>query len=110
MTTQTRANRRSFLQLDDAYSTTDRSSKEIHIAGLVVHTRPDNVDRVRASLERLSGAEIHAADPRGKLVVTLEAASDGLIADLLTMIPALPGVIACTLAHHHSEDGEVHTA
>ena len=39
----------------------------------------------------------------GKLVVTLDAPSDGAIADLMHRIPDLPGVLACTLAHHHSE-------
>lgn len=82
----------------------------IHIAGIVVHTRPERVGRVRAGLERLSGAEVHAVDPRGKLVVTLEAPSDGVIADMLHLIPEMPGVIACTLAHHHSEDGEAEKA
>jgi len=106
MSTETEPTRREFLRLDAASSTPGKDSDGIHIAGLVVHTRPENLQRVRAGLERLSGAEVHAVDPRGKLVVTLEAASDGIIADLLNVIPELPGVIACTLAHHHSECGE----
>ena len=98
--------RREFLRLNAAAMAGSAESDGIYIAGIVVHTRPENLQYVRAGLERLSGAEVHAADPRGKLVVTLEAASDGLIADLLNVIPELPGVIACTLAHHHSEGGE----
>jgi len=98
--------RRKFLRLEAASAARPTDAGGIHIAGVVVHTRPDHLQKVRAGLERLSGAEVHAADPRGKLVVTLEAASDGIIADLLSLIPELPGVIACTLAHQHSEDGE----
>ena len=75
----------------------------IHVAGLVVMTRPEHLERVRAALSRLPGAEVHAADRRGKLVVTLDAPSDGAIADLMHRIPDVPGVLACTLAHHHSE-------
>ena len=75
----------------------------IHVAGLVVMTRPEHLERVRAGLSRLPGAEIHAVDPCGKLVITLDAPSDGAIADLMHRIPDLPGVLACTLAHHHSE-------
>lgn len=77
----------------------------IHVAGLVVMTRPEHLEGVRAALSRLPGAEVHAADRRGKLVVTLDAPSDGAIADLMHRIPDVPGVLACTLAHHHSEGG-----
>lgn len=103
MSTELRTGRRKFLRIEPE---TPAEGKGIHIAGLVVHTKPDSLQRVRAGLEKLSGAEVHAADPRGKLVVTVEAASDGMIADLLNTIPGIPGVIACTLAHHHSEPGE----
>ncbi len=98
--------RRTFLGLRASTAVGHPDSSGIHIAGLVVHTWPESLERVRAGLARLAGAEVHAADPRGKLVVTLEAASDGIIADLLNTIPEIPGVIACTLAHQHSESGE----
>jgi nitrate reductase NapD len=106
MSTKFKSKRRNFLRLNSALSTGPEDSLGIHIAGLVVHTRPENIDRVRARLERISGVEVHACDPRGKLVVTLEAPSDSAIADWLNDIPELPGVIACSLVHSHSEDGE----
>ena len=80
----------------------------IHVAGLVVMTRPERIEPVRAALARLPGVEIHAADRRGKLVVTLDAPGDGAIADLMHRIPDIPGVLACTLAHHHSEGAPAH--
>lgn len=98
--------RRRFFGLSTTPVAGHPDSSGIHVAGLVVHTRPESLERVRAGLLRLSGAEVHATDPRGKLVVTLEVASDGVIADLLNTIPDIPGVLACTLAHHHSECGE----
>lgn len=80
----------------------------IHVAGLVVMTRPERLERVRTALSRLPGAEVHATDRHGKLVVTLDAPSDGAIADLMHRIPDIPGVLACTLAHHHSEGAPAH--
>ncbi|MDX1512145.1 MAG: chaperone NapD [Gammaproteobacteria bacterium] len=102
---QSKPGRRNFLRLCAIPTARDSQTPGIYVAGLVVHTRPENLDPVRAGLARLSGVEVHAVDPKGKLVVTVEAPSDGVIAGLLNRIPELPGVIACTLAHHHSEDG-----
>lgn len=110
MSTRTKSTRRNFLRLDSESSATSDDSLGIHIAGLVIHARPENLDRVRSGLASLSGVEVHACDPRGKLVITIEASSDSVIADLLVAIPELPGVIGCNLAHHHSETAEGQTA
>lgn len=109
MSTRVKPSRRNFLRLSSEPSTRPEESTGIHIAGLVVHARPENLLRVRSGLEQISGVEVHSCDPRGKLVVTIEAPSDGEIADLLNAIPELPGVIGCSLAHHHSEKGEEQT-
>lgn len=106
MSTRSKSTRRNFLRLNSEPSTTPEESSGIHIAGLVIHAQPENLDRVRSRLERLSGVEVHAFDSRGKLVITIEAPSDSVIADLLIAIPEMPGVIGCGLAHHHSEPAE----
>ena len=48
-------------------------SEELHVAGIVVHAYPEQVERVARAVTRFAGAQVHAAAPDGKLIVTLEA-------------------------------------
>ena len=43
------------------------------ISGIVVACQPDDIETVSEVLSDLPWAEIHYTDPRGRLVVTLEA-------------------------------------
>jgi nitrate reductase NapD len=79
------------------------SGVEIHIASLVVHVRPEAADAVARGLAAWLGVEIHAHDPIGKMVVTLEAASESEIAQRLGAIQNLPGVLSAALVFHHFE-------
>ncbi|HET8746699.1 MAG TPA: chaperone NapD [Ramlibacter sp.] len=70
---------------------------------MLVQTRPEAVDSVRARVARLAGATVHAADPAGKLVVTLESEHAREITEGLARVQALPGVICAMLVSEHSE-------
>ena len=80
------------------------SPDEWHIAGVVVHSNPDMTDRVRQCIELMAGAEVHAANAAGKLVVTLEAPSSRAISAHLEHMQRLDGVLAATLVYQHCED------
>ncbi len=76
---------------------------ELHVASLVVRCRPERMAMLRHAIVALPGAEIPAEDAIGKLVVTLEAASEHTIRHQLDAIGALPGVLSATLVAHHAE-------
>jgi nitrate reductase NapD len=78
-------------------------SDELHIAGIVVHAIPERVQRVAASISELSGAEVHAASPDGKLVVTLEGPSAREIAERIEAIQRLDAVVSASLVYQHNE-------
>jgi nitrate reductase NapD len=78
----------------------------INISGLLVHARPDKAQAVRARLRGIPGVEVHAVSPEGRLVVTLENASDRDMADTFERVQALPDVLSASLIYHHSEDTE----
>jgi nitrate reductase NapD len=78
-------------------------SAELHISSLVVQVQPAVVDAVRRAIGALQGAEVHAASPFGKLVVTLETASEAGILQRITDINALEGVLTATLVFHQVE-------
>lgn len=78
----------------------------LHVAGLVVHAQPDRIELVRVAIEGIEGAQVHAENEAGKLVVTLEAASDARIVEQLAAINAVAGVVASALVYEHHEDME----
>ncbi len=80
--------------------------EEHHISSLVVHTRPDRLDGVRAEIARHPGAEIHGESAQGALVVVLEAGSQAQISDFIEAISALPQVLSAALVFHHFEAAE----
>jgi nitrate reductase NapD len=75
------------------------SGAEVHISSALVHVRPERTQEVAAQIAALDGAELYFAEA-GRIIVTLEATSSGAIADRLTEIGRLAGVLAATLVYH----------
>lgn len=78
-------------------------SEELHIAGVVVHTHPEKVQRVTAAIAAVRGAEVHVTSNDGKLVVTLEASSAREIAAGIDGIQQLDAVLSASLVYQHNE-------
>jgi len=76
---------------------------EFHVSSLVVHCRRKNAAAVATALRAMDGMEVHGGVPEGKLIVTLETATEGEIVDLLNQVQALGGVLAATLVFHQCE-------
>jgi nitrate reductase NapD len=76
---------------------------DFHICSLVVHARPENLAPVRDALGAISGIEIHAESPTGKLVVTMEALNDDEVVRTMAHIGELPGVLSTALIFQHTE-------
>lgn len=89
-----------------AYEGMTNVGSPINVSGLLVHALPDKAEAVRARLLQLPGIEVHAVSPEGRLVVTLENASDQDMADIFARVQALPDVLSASLVYHHSEDTE----
>jgi len=73
------------------------------IASILVQARPERLADVEAAVAALAGCEIHARDPRGKLVVVIEAATSGAIGATLNTIALLPDVFSAALVFHASD-------
>ncbi|WP_448208084.1 chaperone NapD [Azospirillum sp. sgz302134] len=85
---------------------------EWHVASILVHLRPERREAVRAAVAVLPGTEIHAEEG-GKMVVTVEGPHEGWIADRMTALHLLDGVLSAVLVFHHVEpngDGTVQRA
>jgi nitrate reductase NapD len=87
-------------------SITNDETPEGHIAGIVVHANLAHFESIRRFISKLPDAQIHAASPAGKLVITLEAKHSADIVEQLTAIHALTGVYSAALIYQHHEDVE----
>jgi nitrate reductase NapAB chaperone NapD len=77
------------------------------ISGIVVASRPEDQARVRRELEALDYADIHFSDPRGRLVVTVDAPGIEASMERVAAIGRIPEVLAVSLAEYWMEAGEV---
>ena len=78
----------------------------MNISGVVVHSKPENVANVQRQLTALPGVEVHAVGDDGRMVVTVEEGSDRKMADTVSGLQNLEGVIAASMVYHHFEDLE----
>ncbi len=76
---------------------------EIHVVSLVVYADPSRVSEISDAIGRLPGAEVHANDGRGKLVVVLETAGDSDMAAAIDRVDRTAGVICTALVYQQSE-------
>jgi nitrate reductase NapD len=73
---------------------------DAEIASVLVQARPDRLSQVADAIAVLKGCEIHARDPKGKLVVVIEAATAGAVGSTLNQIALLPNVFSAALVFH----------
>lgn len=73
-----------------------------NICGMVVRSRDNRVDDVRTSLLAIRGVEVHAAES-GRMVVTVEDENPGHVAETVTNIQHLDGVVSASLVYQYSD-------
>jgi nitrate reductase NapD len=75
------------------------------IASVLVQARPDSLSSVEDAITALNGCEIYGRDPRGKLVVVVDAADAGALGTTLNAIALLPDVYSASLVFHAVDAG-----
>ncbi len=76
----------------------------MNISGVLVRSRPAQIEAVSGRLTALPGVEVHGANEDGRIVVTIEAASDRVLADTVFQLNDLPGVISTSMIYHQFEE------
>ncbi|HYE39814.1 MAG TPA: chaperone NapD [Ramlibacter sp.] len=79
---------------------------EIHVAGVLVHARPERLDDVCLAVSLLPDAEVTHASGDGRAVVVLEAASGRAVMQQLEAIRAIAGVLNVAIVYQHAEPEE----
>ena len=90
--------------------TTLPMAKEFHVSSLVVHGAAKHLASISAEIAVLPGAEVHASDGNGKLVVTLETGNEAEISERVAAIRSLDGVYAASLVYHQVEAADAEDA
>jgi nitrate reductase NapD len=70
------------------------------IASILVQARPERLVEVETAILALAGCEIYGSDPKGKLVVVVDAADAGAVGSMLNTIALLPDVYTASLVFH----------
>jgi nitrate reductase NapD len=70
------------------------------IASILVQARPERLAGVEAAIVALDGCEIYGRDPKGKLVVVVDAPDAGSLGTTLNTIALLPNVYSASLVFH----------
>jgi periplasmic nitrate reductase NapD len=70
------------------------------IASILVQVRPASLESVEAAIVALAGCEIYGRDPKGKLVVVVDAPDAGALGSTLNTIALLPDVYTASLVFH----------
>jgi periplasmic nitrate reductase NapD len=75
----------------------------MEIASVLVQARPERLAAIEAAIAVLAGCEVHARDPKGKLVVVMEASNAGALGSMLNTIALLPDVFSASLVFHAND-------
>jgi len=86
-------------------SATDGEDSGCEIASILVHARPERLDAAARAIEALPGTQIYSRDPKGKLVVVVEATGADGIGATLNTISLLPEVLTAALVFHAIDAG-----
>jgi nitrate reductase NapD len=73
------------------------------IASILVQARPERLASVEAAILTLDGCEIYGRDPKGKLVVVVDAPDAGSLGTILNQLALLPDVYSASLVFHAVE-------
>jgi nitrate reductase NapD len=75
----------------------------MYIAGIIVHTKKENIDRVEQAILAMGSAEIHGID-RGRIVVTVESDDYRITSDKVLELHEIDGVLSAVLVYQHGEE------
>jgi len=97
--------RREFLNGHWTRPVTGQMDALCEIASILVQAKPERLDAAARAIEALPGTEIYSRDPKGKLVVVIEALDVGSIGATLNTISLIPDVLTAALVFHGTDEG-----
>lgn len=78
-------------------------STGVNISSVIIGALPANAEQVAAQLRLLAGVEVHAVADDGRMIVSIESASEDATVNTFEAIRQLPGVLSASLVFHQYE-------
>jgi nitrate reductase NapD len=78
-------------------------SEGVNISSLILGVLPADADQVAAQLRLLAGVGVHAVAEDGRMIVSIETASEGATVEIFEEIRQMPGVLSASLVYHQYE-------
>ncbi|MDU8926774.1 chaperone NapD [Alisedimentitalea sp. MJ-SS2] len=73
------------------------------ICSLVIYSKPEKAAAVETEVAALEAVEVHASDPKGKLVVTVDHPERAFCSDTIMGFHSIDGVINTALVYEYTE-------
>ena len=77
---------------------------EFNICGVLVHARAGFVEKVETSLNAIPGVEVHTTTDDGRLVVTVESEERRFVADTISSLHEVEGVLSAAMVYQFSDE------
>ncbi len=75
----------------------------LNISSIIVYPGPGLAEAVRARLAAQAGVEIHAVGEDGRMIITVEADSDGAMIQAFEAVNKTEGVLSASMIYHQTE-------
>lgn len=76
----------------------------MNISSVIVIPHPERVEAVVAGLKALSGVEVAAVSPEGKIIITIETEGDRETVQMYESISLMDGVMSASMVYHQKEN------
>ena len=73
---------------------------EYHVASFIVRCHARHLPEVTAQIQQMPGTEVHGQDAKGRVIVTIEGANHGAIADQTEQVRLIPNVVDVAAVYH----------
>ena len=80
-----------------------------HVSSLLLRAEPARLDDVVATIGKVDIAEVALSDPEGRIIVTLETASEADIVATMTQFQLIDGVVSAALVYHQTDEAQGQT-
>lgn len=75
----------------------------MNISSVIVVPHPEKVASVTTALNEISGVEVAAVSPEGKIIITIETDGDRETVQTFEFITLMDGVLSASMVYHQLE-------